>query len=301
MQRRDFIASVAAAVVVSDVAASSSATLAAAQGGKKVQRKGRLKQSLFRQVFGTGEPAMSFDEQCRIAAELGCVGFDLIGPQDWPTLKKYGLMPTMAGAGPVTFPDGVIHREIHDQLEPKMKAYIDQCVAGGCAKIITVGGQRKGMSYAEGADNAVAFFNRIKGYAESKRVEICLENMNTRYPDNVLGRPDQICDHVAWGFEVCKRVGSPNIKMLFDIYHAQVMDGNVCATIKDNLQWIAHFHTAGVPGRHELDDTQELNYAFVARTIVDLGFTGYIAHEYRPTPGKDPMEILRRTLDLMDV
>jgi len=305
MQRRDFLASVAATLVASDATVSHAAvagTPQAGQGGQKAPRKGRLKQALFRQVFGTGQNAVSsFDEQCRLAAELGCVGFDLIQPQDWPTMRKYGLIPTMAGAGPVTFPDGVIHKEVHDQLEPKMKAYIDQCAEGGCSKIITVGGQRKGMSYAEGADNAVAFFNRIKGYAETRRVEICLENMNTRYPDNVLGRPDQICDHVAWGFEVCNRVNSPSVKMLFDIYHAQVMDGNVCATIKDNLQWIAHFHTAGVPGRHELDDTQELNYRFVAATIVELGFTGYVAHEYRPTPGKDSMEILRRTIELMDV
>jgi len=297
MQRRAFLATVAAGVVATHPASFE----AAAQTAQKVQRKGRLKQALFRQVFGTTQPAMSFDEQCRIAADLGCFGFDLIPPQDWPTLKKYGLAPTMAGAGPVTFPDGLIHKEVHDKLETDLKAYIDRCVEGGCSKIITVGGQRKGMSYAEGADNAVAFLNRIKAYAESKKVEICIENMNTRYPDNVLGRPDQICDHVGWGFDVCKRVNSPSIKMLFDIYHAQVMDGNVCATIKDNFQWIAHFHTAGVPGRHELDDTQELNYRFVAQTIVDLGYTGYIAHEYRPTPGKDPMEILRRVLTMMDV
>jgi hydroxypyruvate isomerase len=295
MERRTFLTTVAAA----GVAATRPDTMVAAQTSQKVVRKGRLKQSLFRQVFG--QAVTSFDDQCRMAADLGCVGFDLIPPQDWPTLKKYGLMPTMAGAGPVTFPDGLIHKEVHDQLEPAMKTYIDQCVAGGCSKIITVGGQRKGMSYAEGADNAVLFLNRIKGYAESKRVTLCLENMNTRYPDNVLGRPDQICDHVGWGFEVCKRVNSPNIKMLFDIYHAQIGDGNVCANITDNLQWIAHFHTAGVPGRHELDDTQELNYRFVAKTIVDLGFSGYIAHEYRPTTGKDPIEILRRTLDMMDV
>jgi hydroxypyruvate isomerase len=294
MQRRDFLASLAAGA---SVAASSIGE--AAQGRPKVVRKGRIKQALFRNVFGTAD--MAFDDQCRIAADLGCVGFDLIGPADWPTLKKYGLIPTMAGAGPVTFPDGLIHKEVQDQLEPKLKGYIDQCVEGGCPRIITVGGQRKGMSYAEGADNAVAFLNRIKSYAEDKHVTICLENMNTRYPDNVLGRPDQICDHVGWGFDVCKRVNSPSVKMLFDIYHAQVMDGNICATIKDNLQWIAHFHTAGVPGRHELDATQEINYQFVAKTIADLGYTGYIAHEYRPTPGRDPIETLKQTLDIMDV
>ena len=147
----------------------------------------------------------------------------------------------------------------------------------------------------------MAFFNRIKGYAESKRVEICLENMNSRYPDNVLGRPDQICDHVGWGFDVCKRVNSPAIKMLYDIYHAQIMDGNVCDTIKDNLSWIGHFHTVGVPGRHEIDDTQELNYRFIAQTIVDTGYTGYIAHEYRPTPGRNPLEAIETDIQILDV
>jgi hydroxypyruvate isomerase len=296
MKRRSFLATVAAAGVA---AAQSSPVGVAAQAQPKVQRKGRLKQSLFRNVFG--DPNMSFDDQCRIAADLGCVGFDLIGPQDWPTLKKYGLIPTMAPANPVTFQDGLIRKEIHDQLDAGVRAAIDQCAAGGCPNIITVGGQRRGMSLTEGADNCVAFFNRIKAHAEDKGVTICLENMNSRYPDNVLGRPDQICDHIGWGFEVCKRVNSPRVKMLFDIYHAQVMDGNLCATIKDNLQWIGHFHTAGVPGRHELDDTQEINYRFVARTIVELGFTGYIAHEYRPSPGRNPMDSLRQALDIMDV
>ena len=296
MKRRTFLASIAAA---SAAAAQPARFAAAAQAAPRVERRGRVKQALFRNVFG--DPNMSFDDQCRIAADLGCAGFDLIPIQDWPTLRKYGLAPTMAGAGPVTYQGGEIHRELHDELESKMKAYIDEVVKGGCSKIITVGGQRKGMSYAEGADNAVVFFNRIKSYAEDKGMTICLENMNTRYPDNVLGRPDQICDHVAWGIEVCKRVNSPSVKMLYDIYHAQVMDGNLCATIADNIAWIAHFHTAGVPGRHELDNSQEINYRFVAQTIAGLGFTGFVAHEYRPQPGHDPMQVLRQVLDVMDV
>ena len=294
MQRRTFLATVAAGVAASQVS-----SLGAGQAQPKVTRKGRIKQSLFRNVFGN--PNMSFDDQCRIAADLGCAGFDLIAPQDWPTLKKYGLIPAMAPANPVTFQDGLIRKELHAELERGMREAIDGCAAGGCPNIITVGGQRRGMPLAEGADNCVAFFNRIKSHAEDKGVTICLENMNSRYPDNVLGRPDQICDHVGWGFEVCKRVNSPRVKMLFDIYHAQVMDGNLCATIADNFQWIGHFHTAGVPGRHELDETQEINYRFVAKTIADLGFSGYVAHEYRPSPGRDPMESLRQALDVMDV
>jgi hydroxypyruvate isomerase len=296
MQRRKFLTNVAAAGVA---IAHSPAIAAAAQVQPNIQRKGRLKQALFRNVFGM--TTMSFDDQCRVAGELGCKGFDLIPVQDWPTLKKYGLIPTMGPTGGVTIPDGLIRKELHDQLEQSMRMTIDQCAAAGCPNLITVGGQRRGMSYAEGADNCVAFLNRIKGYAETKGVTICMENMNSKFQDNALGRPDQICDHVAWGFDVCKRVNSPRVKMLFDIYHAQIMDGNICDNIRENFQWIAHFHTAGVPGRHELDESQEVNYRFVARTIVDLGFTGYIAHEYRPTPGKDPLEVLRQTLTLMDV
>src|SRR6266542_4058757 len=149
MQRRAFLATVATVAV----AAARPGLLDAAQSAPKVVRKGRLKQSLFRNVFG--QTTMTFDEQCRIAADLGCVGFDLIGQQDWPTLKKYGLIPTMAGAGPVTFPDGLIHKEAHDKLEPALRAHIDMCASNGVASIISVGGQRRGMSEAEGADNAV--------------------------------------------------------------------------------------------------------------------------------------------------
>jgi hydroxypyruvate isomerase len=206
----------------------------------------------------------------------------------------------MAGAGAVTFQDGLIRKELHESLEKSVGAALDQCAANGCPNMITVGGQRRGMSYQEGADNCVAFFNRIKAHAEDKGVTICMEVMNSRLTPDTLGRLDQICDHVAWGIDVCKRVNSPRVKLLFDIYHVQVMDGDVCRNIQQNIQWISHFHTGGVPGRHELDDTQELNYRFIAKTIADLGFTGYVTHEYRPAPGRDPMQSLAQAIDIMD-
>ena len=297
MLRRDFLTTVAAAGAVA-------ATYLEAQtppGAAPVKRKGRIKQSLFRTVFGQNTPGLTtFDEQCREAARLGAFGFELIPPQDWPTLKKYGLVPTMAPMSFTTIPDGIVRKEQHATIEKALRDEVDTCVAGGCQKIITFGGQRKGMAYEEGLDNCAAFLNRVKGYLEDKAVTLCIENTNSRYPDNVLGRPDQLCDHAAWGFELCKRVNSPRVKMLFDIYHAQIQDGNVVATIRDNFQWIAHFHTAGVPGRHELDDTQELNYRFVAQTLVDIGYTGYIAHEYRPAPGRDPIKGLEAGMAILD-
>ena len=147
----------------------------------------------------------------------------------------------------------------------------------------------------------MTYFNRVKKYAEDKNVTIAMEIMNTRYPDNRLGRPDQVFDHWGWGFDVVKRVNSPRIKALFDIYHVQIADGDVIARIKESLPYISHFHTAGVPGRNEIDETQELNYRLVAQVIADLGFTGPVSHEYRPSPGKDPIKSLEKCVEIIDV
>ncbi len=298
MKRRDFLTAVAATGAAAVVGGS-----AHAQAPRPpIKRKGRIKQSLFRTVFGQDTPGLTtLDEQCREAARLGAYGFELIQPSDWPTLKKYGLVPTMAPMIFTTIPDGIVHKDKHDATEKALRSEVDVCVAGGCEKIIAFGGQRRGMTYEQGLDDCALFLNRVKGYLEDKGVTLCLENTNSKYPDNVLGRPDQLCDRAAWGFELCKRVNSPRVKMLYDIYHAQVMDGNVVATIKDNIQWIAHFHTAGVPGRHEIDDTQELNYRLVAQTIADLNFTGYVAHEYRPSPGRDPIKSIETDMAILDV
>jgi hydroxypyruvate isomerase len=167
--------------------------------------------------------------------------------------------------------------------------------------MIAVGGQRRGISYEEGADIVVGYLNRLKAHAEEKGVTICLEIMNSKLTPDSLGRLDQICDHVAWGVDVCKRVNSPRVKLLFDIYHVQIMDGDVCRNIQQNLQWVGHFHTGGVPGRNEIDETQELNYRFIAKTIADLGYTGFVAHEYRPGAGHDPVQSLIRAVEIMTV
>jgi hydroxypyruvate isomerase len=288
MRRRDFVT--AAALV-------GAATAANAQT-EATPLKGRLKQCVTGFPF---DPKMPFEDRCREAAQLGCVGFDLVGPKDWPTLKRYGLIPTMAPPGGVTMEDGLIHKETHEKFLTSLGAAIDECAAAGSPNIITVGGQRRGMSNAEGADNAVAFLNRIKARAEDKGVNICMEVMNSKLQDPALGRKDQICDHLDWAVEVCSRVNSPRVKILYDIYHAQIMDGDICRNIAQNFQWIAHFHTGGVPGRHELDDTQELNYRFIAKTIADLSYTGYIAHEFRPSLGRDPIQSLKQAIEIMTV
>jgi hydroxypyruvate isomerase len=157
------------------------------------------------------------------------------------------------------------------------------------------------MSDEQGKEACVAIFNRLKAHAEDTGVTLCMEGVNSKYTDPEYGRADAMFDRLAWGVDVVRAVNSPRVKLLFDIYHAQIMDGDVCASIREYYPLIAHFHTAGVPGRREIDETQELNYRFIANTIAELGFTGYIAHEYRPSPGRDPIDSLRRARAILDI
>jgi hydroxypyruvate isomerase len=168
-------------------------------------------------------------------------------------------------------------------------------------RIITIGGQRRGMPYERGADNAVAFLNRIKGQLEERNVTIAMEIMNNRRLDPRFGREDQIFGHWAWGVDVCKRVNSKNVKLVCDLYHLQIMDGDIAQNVRDSIQWIAHFHVAGVPSRNEIDYTQEMNYRYLAQVIAELPFDGYVSHEWRPAPGRDPLRSIEECLAIMDV
>lgn len=282
MQRREFFISLAVPA------------FAAGQTESAVERKGRLKQCVTQLVFG---PNISFEDGCREAARLGCKGYDLVEPADWPTLKKHGLIPTMYPKGPGgTATDALNRKENHAALEKTMRAAIEESAANGVPNIVTFSGNRRGMSDTEGADNCVAFLNRVKSHAEDKGVTICMEILNSK-----VTVKDYMFDHIAWGVDVMKRVNSPRVKILFDIYHLQIMDGDVVRNIRENLLWIGHFHMAGNPGRHEIDETQELNYRFIAQAIADLGFTGYVAHEYSPTPGRDPLASLAQAMNIFDV
>ena len=258
-----------------------------------MKHKGRLKQCVTGGVFGRGR---ALEDNARDAAKAGAVGFDLIGPKDWPVLKKYGLIPTMVPGFGGTIPDALNRKENHAALEKSMHEGIDLCAAEGAPNLITFSGNRKGMADAEGADNCVEFLNKIKAHAEDKGVNICVELLNSK-----VNHKDYMCDHSAWGVDVMKRVNSPRVKLLFDIYHMQIMEGDIVRTIRDNLQYIAHFHTGGNPGRHEINGTQELNYHFVAQAIADAGFQGYIAHEYSPAQGNDPLKSLEEAMQICEV
>ncbi len=254
---------------------------------------GRLKQGVTKGVFRGSN--MTLDDMCRESAKLGIYGFDLIAPQDWPTLKKYGLTPTMTPppyAG--TIPIGINQIENHDRLEKSTREIIALAAAAGCPNVITLSGSRRGMPDEQGIENSAAFLKRVKNQAEDAGVTICLELLNSK-----VDHKDYMCDHTAWGVAVMKLVNSPRVKLLFDIYHMQIMEGDIVRTIRDNIQYLGHFHTGGNPGRHEIDQSQELNYHVVAQAIADTGFTGLITHEYSPV--HDPLTSLAQAIQICTV
>ncbi len=250
---------------------------------------GRLKQSAARWCYSK----MSLDDLCSHGAKIGLSGIDLVGHDDWPTLKKYGLVPAMTpGAG--TIPDAWNRVELHNKLEQEMRENLDRAAVAKVPNVITFSGNRRGMPDDAAKDNVVAGLNRVKKMAEDKGVTICLELLNSK-----VNHPDYQCDHTAWGVDVVKRVDSPRVKLLYDIYHMQIMEGDIIRTIRDNIQHIGHFHTGGVPGRHEIDDTQELNWHAISAAIADTGYSGYFAHEFVPV--RDPMTSLAEAVKICTV
>jgi hydroxypyruvate isomerase len=262
-----------------------------AANAQKTTRKGRLKQAVTRGCFRGGK--FEFEDMCREAARLGALGFDLVGPDLFPIVKKYGLVPTMVPGGS-SIRDGINNKDNHTGIDQRLRPAIQAAADAGAPNVIVLSGERKGMPDEQGIENSVLFLNNVKSFAEDKGVTLCIELLNSK-----VNHPDYMCDRTAWGVEVCKRVNSPRVKLLYDIYHMQIMEGDIIRTIRDNIQWIAHFHTAGNPGRHEFDDTQEMNYRGIAKAIADLKFTGYVAHEYSPLG--DPLKSLDEALSICDV
>jgi hydroxypyruvate isomerase len=286
MNRRDFVLALAGPLAIAQAGARTQ--------GVAARVKGRIRQGVTRGVFARGTP---LEDACREAARLGITGFDLIGPADWPTLRKYGLVPSMYPPGPGgTIPDALNRKENHAKLEASLHAAIDECAANTVPNIITFSGNCRGMSDAEGADNCVAFLNRVKAHAEDKGVTISIEILNSK-----VNHRDYMFDHMPWGVDVVRRVNSPRVKILYDIYHAQIMDGDVVRTIKEHIGLISHFHTGGNPGRNDIDETQELNYRYIMQEIAALGFTGFVTHEYTPKAGSDPIAVLRKAIEICDV
>jgi hydroxypyruvate isomerase len=257
---------------------------------------GRLKQSIARWCYRD----IPIEDLCRHAADLGVSGLDLVNPEDWPTLRKYGLTPAMvqgavlSGQPGAVFDYGWNHKEYHDKLEEAAKSSILRAAEAKVPNVITLFGARRGMSDDEGIGNCIVGLNRVKKFAEDNGVTLCIELLNSK-----VDHKDYQGDHTAYGVAVIKGVDSPRVKLLYDAYHMQIMEGDLIRTIRDNIQYIAHFHCAGVPGRHEIDETQEVNWKAVAKAIADLNFTGFIAQEF--VPAKDPLTSLKRAVEILTV
>jgi hydroxypyruvate isomerase len=276
----------------SGLAATALASLPALGHGETAApvRQNRIHQSACKWCYKD----IPLDQLCDFAAGIGMKGIDLLSIDEWNVPLRYGLICTMGYAGGGAIPDALNRPEHHDAIEAALRLNIPLAAKAGVPNIITFSGNRRGMSDEEGARNTVAGLKRVKKIAEDNGVTICMELLNSK-----VNHPDYMCDHTAWGVRVMEEVNSPNVKLLYDIYHMQIMEGDLIATIRANLQWIGHFHTGGVPGRHELDSTQEVQWDGVMRAIAGAGFKGYVAHEFVPV--RDPLSSLRAAVDLCDV
>ncbi len=284
-------ASLAAAAAAALPAEQQQEIKARAAGMQPLKLKGRIKQSVCRWCY----QKIPLEDLAKAAAEMGLVGVDLLTPEEWPVVQRLGLIPTMGYVSKSnTIPDGLNDKNLHAKLEPEFHEGIDKAAAAGVRNVICFSGNRKGMSDWDGLENCYQFLTKVVKHAEDKNVTLHMELLNSK-----INHKDYMCDKTPWGVELVKRVGSPNFKLLYDIYHMQIDEGDVIRTIRDNKAYLNHYHTGGVPGRNEIDESQELYYPAVVRAIIDTGFTGYMAHEF--IPKREPLVSLREAALLCDV
>jgi len=283
VSRRDLLKSAVAAGAVSGSASRLFAT-------EPMARKNRILQSACRWCY----QKTPLDELCAFGASIGLKGIDLLKPEEYEIPRRYGLICTMGYANAGEIPHALNDPANHDRIEQGLRTNIPLAAKAGVPNVITFSGNRNGMADDAGAKNAIAGLNRVKKIAEDHGVTINLELLNSK-----VNHKDYMADSTAWGVRVMEEVNSPNVKLLYDIYHMQLMEGDLIRTIQANIQWLGHFHTGGVPGRHELDNTQEVQWDGVMRGIAATTFKGYVAHEFLPT--RDPFTSLRQAVDLCDV
>jgi hydroxypyruvate isomerase len=275
LTRRDVLAG-AAGIVGTTVLPAVARSQAGMQLGSvgRIVKNGRIKQSICGGCLR--KSGLDREQTAELLVEMGLVGRDLVGRNDWDVLKKYDLVATMVpGAGSIK--RGLNDKSMHAKFMEDFKTNIKAAAEYKWPNVICMAGDRKGIGEEEGMDNCQMILKEAVKIAEDSGVTLCMEMLNSK-----VNHPGYMCDNYPWAFELCRRVDSPRFKMLFDIYHMQIMEGDLIATIKKNIQYIGHFHTAGVPGRHELDENQEIYYPAVMRAIVETGYEGYVAHEYSP-------------------
>jgi hydroxypyruvate isomerase len=284
------VACTAAALLAPSASLAAESQAAAPAAPAPVQRRNNIHQSVSRWCY----QKIALDDLCAAAAQMGLKGVDLLQPEEYEVPKRYGLVCSMGYAGGGQINKGLNRIENHDEIEAGLRKNVPLAAKAGVPNVITFSGNRDGLSDEEGLKNTIIGLRRLRSLIEDNGLILNMELLNSK-----VNHKGYMCDHTEWGVRAVQEVGSNNIKLLYDIYHMQIMEGDLVATITANHQWLGHFHTGGVPGRHELDDTQEVNWAGVMRGIVATGFKGYVAHEFVPT--KDPLTSLRQAVDLCDV
>ena len=252
-------------------------------------KAGRLNQSLCKWCY---DKNLTLDELCQNAKQMGLSGIDLLGPKDFDTLKKYGLVCTMVTSHKLT--DGLCESKFWDEAFESLEKSIEAASLAGFRNVICFSGNARGIDRKTGMKNCAEALRKIVPVAEKKNVILNMELLNSR-----VDHPDYMCDLSAWGIELCKQVASDHFKLLYDIYHMQIMEGDIIRSIQNNHQYFGHYHTGGNPGRHEIDESQEIYYPPIAKAIADTGFNGYIAHEFLPT--RDAMTSLSQAVKLCTV
>lgn len=256
--------------------------------------KGNINHSACRWCYGS----IPIEELCAGAKKIGLVGIDLVGPNDWPVLKKYGLLSTMCNGAELNLVDGFNDTQFHAALVKNYTEMIPLVAQSGYRNLICFSGSRRGKDDETGLKNCVSGLQQILPLAEKHKVMIAMELLNSK-----VDHKDYHCDRTPWGVELVKRVGSPNFKLLYDIYHMQIDEGDVIRTIRDNHQYIVHYHTGGVPGRHEIDESQELYYPAIMKALLDFGYSGYVAQEFIPTAKEKEQQLtaLQKAVNICDV
>jgi hydroxypyruvate isomerase len=256
--------------------------------------KGNINHSVCRWTYGH----LTLEELCITVKKLGFAAIDLVGPKEWDLLKSQGIFSSMCNGAEISLVKGWNDKQYHSTLINNYTNHIDLVAKAGYKNLICFSGNRDGMDDETGMKNCAEGLKKIMNLAEQKGVIIQMELFNSK-----VDHKDYMCDKSAWGIELCKRIGSPNFKLLYDIYHMQINEGDVIRTIQDHHQYFDHYHTAGVPGRHEIDESQELFYPAIMRAILATGYKGYVAQEFIPTGKevKDKTAALKKAIKICDV
>lgn len=258
------------------------------RGDDKPKINGHIKQSVCRWCYGK----IPLDKLAAEAKKIGYQSIELLGIEEYKTVKPFGLTCAMMSCSSIS--EGLNRTKNHERIEKELRRNIEFAAAESIPNVICMAGNRRGMADEEGWKNCLAGLKRVIGLAEEKKVTVCMEGLNSK-----VDHKDYMYDYTKWGIELCKKLGSPRFKLLYDIYHMQIMEGDVIRTIRDNKEYIGHYHTGGNPGRHEIDETQELNYPAIVRAIIETGYRGFLGQEF--IPRRDALHSLAQGFRICDV